>query len=296
MGRAEHRGPGSSPPQILLDVVHRRGAPRNKRAADRLRAVSRPELQGLVWRRDRLPAFSGSDPVLRPALLGERAWSLSAYRRNISGRAHRPDVSAFVSRRPDARPLRRAVIDGGGHGPARSVIRSPVACQLKEGVWARASWRCSSTASGRLLAFNASNITGMQSIEAEHSGLAFGVMSQIRLIGYMLGVALPLAVFNALAFSKLGQLAGLNGSALTSGQLSDIRAVLAGSEPARSQLVSERPRCRPPSPRRSAHRVRVGFARRDSARHGGRHRRRVDRAENPPGKNRSRVQARQLAR
>lgn len=94
---------------------------------------------------------------------------------------------------------------------------------------------------GASLAFNASNITGMQSIEAEHSGLAFGVMSQIRLIGYMLGVALPLAVFNALAFSKLGQLAGLNGSALTSGQLSDIRAVLAGSDPARSQLVSASP-------------------------------------------------------
>ena len=94
---------------------------------------------------------------------------------------------------------------------------------------------------GASLAFNASNITGVQSIEAEHSGLAFGVMSQIRLTGYMLGVALPLAVFNALAFSKLDQLAGLNGRALTSDQLSDIRAVLAGSDPARSQLVSASP-------------------------------------------------------
>jgi predicted MFS family arabinose efflux permease len=94
---------------------------------------------------------------------------------------------------------------------------------------------------GASLAFNASNITGVQSIEAEHSGLAFGVMSQIRLIGYMLGVALPLAVFNALAFSKLDQLTGLSGSALTSDQLSDIRAVLAGSDSARRQLVSASP-------------------------------------------------------
>src|SRR5581483_10829839 len=94
---------------------------------------------------------------------------------------------------------------------------------------------------GASLAFNASNITGVESIEAEHSGLAFGVMSQIRLIGYMLGVALPLAVFNALAFHRLDQLAGLTGSGLTSDQLSEIRAVLAGSDSARSQLVSASP-------------------------------------------------------
>jgi MFS family permease len=149
---------------LTLIAFRRRGA-QGERAADRLRTVSQSHLQGLVRGRDGPADIPGSDPFLRPAVLGERAWPVRAHRGAIPARTHGRDVRAHVDRRPYARPLRRAIIDGGGRGPARAVLRSPVACRLKEGVRAGALG-AGRHGVGASLAFNASNITGVESIEA----------------------------------------------------------------------------------------------------------------------------------
>lgn len=91
---------------------------------------------------------------------------------------------------------------------------------------------------GTGLAFNASNIGAIQSSDPERAGMASGVVSELRLLGNVFGVALPLALFDALTTSKLNSLTSGHPSSVASSHQSEIKALLSGSASAQVNLDS----------------------------------------------------------
>jgi EmrB/QacA subfamily drug resistance transporter len=91
---------------------------------------------------------------------------------------------------------------------------------------------------GTGLAFNASNIGAIQASEPERAGMASGVVSELRLLGNVFGVALPLALFDALTTSKLNSLTSGHGTSVASTHQSEIKALLSGSVSAQQNLDS----------------------------------------------------------
>lgn len=90
-------------------------------------------------------------------------------------------------------------------------------------------------------AFNGSNISGVQSIAEERAGMASGVLSELRLLGNVIGVSVPLVLFNTLSNDKLTNIVGSHHSSLTATQLHEVRGLLAGSESAEAKLSSFAP-------------------------------------------------------
>jgi EmrB/QacA subfamily drug resistance transporter len=91
---------------------------------------------------------------------------------------------------------------------------------------------------GTGLAFNASNIGAIQASEPGRAGMASGVVSELRLLGNVFGVALPLALFDALTTSKLNSLTSGHGTSVASSHHSEIKALLSGSVSAQENLDS----------------------------------------------------------
>jgi EmrB/QacA subfamily drug resistance transporter len=91
---------------------------------------------------------------------------------------------------------------------------------------------------GTGLAFNASNIGAIQASDPERAGMASGVVSELRLLGNVFGVALPLALFDALTTSKLNSLTTGHPNSVASTHHSEIKSLLAGSASAQEQLDS----------------------------------------------------------
>jgi predicted MFS family arabinose efflux permease len=87
--------------------------------------------------------------------------------------------------------------------------------------------------------FNGSNISGVAAVVEEKAGGASGVLSQIRLLGQAVGVAVPLVVFNGWAERRLNDLSP--GTSLTGRQIHDVHVVLAGSENAEKTLSHDTP-------------------------------------------------------
>ena len=91
---------------------------------------------------------------------------------------------------------------------------------------------------GTGLAFNASNIGAIQASDPERAGMASGVVSELRLLGNVFGVALPLALFDALTTSKLNSLTSGPATSVASTHRSEIKALLSGSVSAQENLDS----------------------------------------------------------
>jgi EmrB/QacA subfamily drug resistance transporter len=86
---------------------------------------------------------------------------------------------------------------------------------------------------GTGLAFNGSNIGAIQASPPERAGMASGVVSEVRLLGNVFGVAIPLALFDALTTAKLNSLQ----ATVPASQLQQVRSLLSGSSTAQSQLA-----------------------------------------------------------
>jgi hypothetical protein len=86
---------------------------------------------------------------------------------------------------------------------------------------------------GTGLAFNGSNIGAIQASPPERAGMASGVVSEVRLLGNVFGVAIPLALFDAITTAKLNSLQ----ATVPASQLQQVRSLLSGSSTAHSQLA-----------------------------------------------------------
>ncbi len=92
---------------------------------------------------------------------------------------------------------------------------------------------------GVATAFNASNIAGMAVIPEDQAGAGSGVLSQIRVLGQVMGIAVPLLLFNVGAEQRLNDL--LPGASLTHTQVVDVHGILGGSTAAARQMAHDAP-------------------------------------------------------
>jgi MFS family permease len=95
---------------------------------------------------------------------------------------------------------------------------------------------------GQGFSFNISNSAGMDAIPDDKAGIGSGVLSFVRLMGIIVGLALSGAVFKALENDALvSTFEKAANRTLTSADKSEIRALLSGSDAATHKLATLAP-------------------------------------------------------
>jgi hypothetical protein len=90
---------------------------------------------------------------------------------------------------------------------------------------------------GQALAYTVSTTRGMQAIPEAKAGAASGILSMIRLVGAVFGVAVTGALFKAMENDKLAELLVASGAKLSSSDRAEIRGLLSGSDAAENKLA-----------------------------------------------------------
>lgn len=93
---------------------------------------------------------------------------------------------------------------------------------------------------GQALAYNISTNAAMSAIPEEKAGAASGVLSSVRMLGLVMGVAVTGALFNALESAKLERDMAA-GAALTDADKGEIRGLLSGAHGAAERLSALAP-------------------------------------------------------
>lgn len=94
---------------------------------------------------------------------------------------------------------------------------------------------------GQGFAYNVSTAAGMAAVPEQKAGTASGVISTVRMIGLTLGVAVTGTLFKGLENSKLIELFTNVGANLTSGERSEVKGLLSGSDAAQAKLITLAP-------------------------------------------------------
>jgi EmrB/QacA subfamily drug resistance transporter len=94
---------------------------------------------------------------------------------------------------------------------------------------------------GQALAYTVSTTGGMQAIPEAKAGAASGILSMIRLVGAVFGVALTGALFKTLENNRLTELLATSGAKLEASDRADIRGLLSGSDAAEDKLAQLAP-------------------------------------------------------
>ena len=89
---------------------------------------------------------------------------------------------------------------------------------------------------GQALAYTVSTTGGMQAIPEAKAGAASGILSMIRLVGAVFGVAVTGALFKATENYKLAELLAASGAKLDASDRAEIRGLLSGSDAAQGKL------------------------------------------------------------
>jgi EmrB/QacA subfamily drug resistance transporter len=90
---------------------------------------------------------------------------------------------------------------------------------------------------GQAFAYTVSTIGGMAAITEAKAGVASGILSMIRLMGAVFGVAVTGALFKALENGRLAELLTAAGAVLSSSDRAETRGLLSGSEAAEAKLT-----------------------------------------------------------
>ncbi|HSK83954.1 MAG TPA: MFS transporter [Rubrobacter sp.] len=90
---------------------------------------------------------------------------------------------------------------------------------------------------GQALAYTVSTTAGMQSIPEAKAGAASGILSMIRLVGAVFGVAVTGALFKERENGKLAELLAASGAKLDSSDRAEIQGLLSGSAAAEEKLT-----------------------------------------------------------
>lgn len=94
---------------------------------------------------------------------------------------------------------------------------------------------------GQAFAYTVSTTGGMSAIPEAKAGAASGVLSMVRLMGAVFGVAATGALFKALENSRLAELLTTAGASLDASDRAEIQGLLSGSEAAETQLAQLAP-------------------------------------------------------
>lgn len=94
---------------------------------------------------------------------------------------------------------------------------------------------------GQAFAFTVSTIGGMAAVPEAKAGAASGILSTVRLMGAVFGVAVGGALFTALENYRLSGLITAAGGNLDASEQTEIRGLLSGSESAETQLAQLAP-------------------------------------------------------
>ena len=94
---------------------------------------------------------------------------------------------------------------------------------------------------GQALAYTVSTTGGMQAIPEAKAGAASGILSMIRLVGAVFGVAVTGALFKARENDKLTELLAASGARLDASDRAEIRGLLSGSEAAEKKVAELAP-------------------------------------------------------
>jgi EmrB/QacA subfamily drug resistance transporter len=94
---------------------------------------------------------------------------------------------------------------------------------------------------GQALAYTVSTTGGMQAIPEAKAGAASGILSMVRLVGAVLGVAVTGALFKAMENARLTSLLGTSGANLDASERAEIKGLLSGSAAAEDKLSSLAP-------------------------------------------------------
>ncbi len=89
---------------------------------------------------------------------------------------------------------------------------------------------------GQALAYTVSTTGGMQAIPEAKAGAAAGILSMIRLVGAVFGVAVTGALFKAMENGKLAELLAASGARLSASDRAEMRGLLSGSAAAENKL------------------------------------------------------------
>ncbi len=90
---------------------------------------------------------------------------------------------------------------------------------------------------GQALAYTVSTTGGMQAIPEAKAGAASGILSMIRLLGAVFGVAVTGALFKAMENNRLAELLAASGARLSASDRAEIRGLLSGSGAAKEKLA-----------------------------------------------------------
>jgi hypothetical protein len=90
---------------------------------------------------------------------------------------------------------------------------------------------------GQALAYTLSTTGGMQAIPEAEAGAASGILSMIRLVGAVFGIAVTGALFKERENDKLAELLTASGANLDSSDRAEMRGLLSGSEAAQDKLA-----------------------------------------------------------
>jgi EmrB/QacA subfamily drug resistance transporter len=90
---------------------------------------------------------------------------------------------------------------------------------------------------GQALAYTVSTTGGMQAIPEAEAGAASGILSMIRLVGAVFGIAVTGALFKAMENGKLAELLTASGASLDASDRAEIRGLLSGSDAAENKLT-----------------------------------------------------------
>ncbi len=90
---------------------------------------------------------------------------------------------------------------------------------------------------GQALAYTVSTTGGMQAIPEAKAGAASGILSMIRLVGAVLGVAVTGALFKAMENARLAGLLSASGSDIDASERAEIKGLLSGSAAAEDRLT-----------------------------------------------------------
>ena len=94
---------------------------------------------------------------------------------------------------------------------------------------------------GLAIAYTVSTTSGMAAIPEAKAGAASGIMSMVRLMGAVFGVAVPGAWFNTLEDERLERLLTATGYHVDASERATIQELLSGSEAAEATLVRLEP-------------------------------------------------------
>jgi ribosomal protein L12E/L44/L45/RPP1/RPP2 len=94
---------------------------------------------------------------------------------------------------------------------------------------------------GQALAYTVSTTGGMSAVPGAKAGIASGILSMVRLLGAVFGVATTGALFKAMENGRLAELLSAAGANLDASDRAEIRGLLSGSAGAEQRLSQVAP-------------------------------------------------------